>query len=313
MESFMVRVLFVVALVGCDYNASFHDCVIACTLSSGCPDGLTCGSEGLCRPSGSAECVSMLEPFGTPTLVASLSDPAADDDDPTLTADLLEIYFNSPRAGGQGLDIWHAIRASPTDQFGTPFPVTQLNSPSTEDTPGIAADGLTIWFASDRNGNKDIYVSTRPDRGSGWSIPVVVTALSSANADSCPEPSPTQLRMIVCQGAAGDRTLYESTRAATGAPWTLPVALASLNEATDQTSGFLHSPFEIWFSSVKDGPQSIYTAVRADVSSPFDAPMLVPVINDGSTNDDPWLSPDGRLIVFSSARSGIHEIWQATR
>jgi len=305
----MVKMLIVVALAGCNYNASFHDCVIACTLSSGCPDGLTCGSEGLCRPSGSAECVSLLEPFGTPTLVG-LADPA-DDDDPTLTADLLEIYFNSSRAGG--LDIWQAIRAAPTDQFGTPFPVTQLNSPSTEDTPGISADGLTIWFASDRNGNKDIYVSTRPDRGSSWSIPVVVPALSSADADSCPEPSPTQLRMIVCQGAAGDRTLYESTRATTSTPWTPPVALASLNEATDQTSGFLHGSFEIWFSSVIDGPQSIYTATRTDVSSPFNTPMLVPVINDGSTNDDPWISPDGRLIVFSSSRSGNYEIWQAVR
>src|SRR5262245_28394490 len=122
------------AMMSCDYDAHFGDCVIACTPSSGCPDGFTCGSEGLCRALGtSATCASMRGPFGTPTLVSNLSDPSYDDD-PTLTADLLEIYFNSLRAGGPGLgDVWKATRASPTFPFGTPVPVTQLNSPSVED------------------------------------------------------------------------------------------------------------------------------------------------------------------------------------
>jgi len=36
----------------CSYDASFSDCDIACTPSTGCPSGFTCGSQGLCRPTG---------------------------------------------------------------------------------------------------------------------------------------------------------------------------------------------------------------------------------------------------------------------
>lgn len=38
------------ALAACGYNASFEDCTITCSATSGCPSGLTCAtSEGLCR------------------------------------------------------------------------------------------------------------------------------------------------------------------------------------------------------------------------------------------------------------------------
>ncbi len=49
----LLRVALVAALTGaCSYDALFSDCDIACTPSSGCPSGFTCGSQGLCRPAG---------------------------------------------------------------------------------------------------------------------------------------------------------------------------------------------------------------------------------------------------------------------
>src|SRR5688572_22930516 len=43
------------------------------------------------------------------------------EDDPSLTDDLLEIYFGSRRTGSIGAeDIWMASRASPADPWGTP-------------------------------------------------------------------------------------------------------------------------------------------------------------------------------------------------
>src|SRR5262249_26267274 len=53
MEWIMVKSIFV-ALTACviacvGYDAHFGDCAINCTADSGCPNGLTCGSEGLCR------------------------------------------------------------------------------------------------------------------------------------------------------------------------------------------------------------------------------------------------------------------------
>ena len=39
---------FTVPLASCDHG-SFRDCAVSCTASTGCPDGLSCGTEGLCR------------------------------------------------------------------------------------------------------------------------------------------------------------------------------------------------------------------------------------------------------------------------
>lgn len=38
-----------VMLGACGYDADFEDCTILCSLDTGCPGGLTCGAEGLCR------------------------------------------------------------------------------------------------------------------------------------------------------------------------------------------------------------------------------------------------------------------------
>lgn len=46
-------------IAGCE-NGSFEDCVITCTTDTGCPDGYTCGSEGLCRAEGSRACSTTL-------------------------------------------------------------------------------------------------------------------------------------------------------------------------------------------------------------------------------------------------------------
>src|SRR5262245_56150577 len=51
----VMRMFFMTsALAACSYDASFEDCTIDC-LTAGCPDGLTCGAEGLCRVSGATD------------------------------------------------------------------------------------------------------------------------------------------------------------------------------------------------------------------------------------------------------------------
>src|SRR5262245_38091297 len=65
--------------------------------------------------------------YPTPTPVGSLSDPA-DDEDPSFTGDVLELYFSSTRAGTA--DIWVSRRTSRTDLWGLPARVSELSSPT---------------------------------------------------------------------------------------------------------------------------------------------------------------------------------------
>lgn len=69
------------ALAGCSYDTSFDDCAVRCTSQSGCPEELTCGSEGFCRTGDQgASCATVL---GTPLSCAQLlpsCGPTSDDD-----------------------------------------------------------------------------------------------------------------------------------------------------------------------------------------------------------------------------------------
>jgi len=60
--------------------------------------------------------------FEPPQIVAELASNARTDN-PTLTADLLEIYFTSDRVSGNG-DLWYARRTNPRMPFDVPLAIT---------------------------------------------------------------------------------------------------------------------------------------------------------------------------------------------
>jgi formylglycine-generating enzyme required for sulfatase activity len=56
----MLLAYLVLFVSSCAYDASFHDCAVACADDSGCPDDLSCGSEGLCRTAGATAACSTI-------------------------------------------------------------------------------------------------------------------------------------------------------------------------------------------------------------------------------------------------------------
>lgn len=251
---------------------------------------------------------------GVPMLVAELSSPGADDD-PTLTADLLEIYFASDRAGGAGGDdIWRSVRESVHDPWQPPEPVAELNSAQQDEAPGITADGLEIYLSSSRGGGNDIWRSTRASREDPWLPPTLVTELSSGSGDFQAQPSPSKLRLVMYR-SSGDRDIYESTRAAVDQPWTSPVPLSTLSSPDGDRSPCLYgNELEIVFSSDRDSGmfdvQDLFRASRPALGDQFGPAVPLTTVNSPADDDDPWISPDGRVMYFSSDRSGDLEIYE---
>src|SRR3954453_18813895 len=66
--------------------------------------------------------------FDAPVLVSELAS-SSHTDNPTLTGDLLEIYFTTDRVSGNG-DVWVARRGSPAVPFDPPSPIAEVNSNS---------------------------------------------------------------------------------------------------------------------------------------------------------------------------------------
>jgi Tol biopolymer transport system component len=258
--------------------------------------------------------------FTNITPVAAINDGAADEDDPTLTADLLEIYFDSdrPATGAAMGDIWVAKRANAADAFSAPQIVTELASLADDTTPEVSADGLTIFFSSDRlsSGDRDIWTSTRPDRASPWAAPTRVAELSTTDTDDSPQLLPDGLHMVMSQGPGMVLDLMLATRATPTSPWGSPVSLPGLSNPTyDESQQWAAPDLTVIYFVTDKAPsdsQDIWLATRPDTQSTFTI-TRVSELSSPVIDVDPWLTPDLRTMYFASKRNGTLDIFTATR
>jgi len=259
-------------------------------------------------------------PFAQPRLIEALSDPTAADDDPTVTADLLELYFESNR--NDAGDIFVSRRGGPDEPWAAPSLVAELSSAFDDETPEVSADGLTIFMSSDRPGGAgsyDLYLATRPTRQSAWSTPVAVSELDTALTEASAAPRRDLLDLVFHAEAVagGGLDLFEATRASTDAPWTNRHAIAELDTPTIDATPYLTADgLTIYFISDRPGGAGgldLYVATRPAPDAPFDAPVAVVELNDASDIEDPWLSPDGRYLVLADNRAGTQDLYEASR
>jgi len=95
--------------------------------------------------------------FGAPTPLGSLNSGTGEADPALALADRL-IVFSSNRTGNG--DIYYATRATPTDPFGAPAPVPDVNTGSGDGDPWVSPDGCRLYFASYIGGDPDLFVAT---------------------------------------------------------------------------------------------------------------------------------------------------------
>ena len=87
-----------------------------------------------------------------------------------VSRDGLVMYFSSARpvnGAGNDLNIYRSTRATKTDPWGAPLPVTPLNMPGKIDEPSwLSRDGCRLYMYSDRAGagpgSQDLYVAILP-------------------------------------------------------------------------------------------------------------------------------------------------------
>jgi hypothetical protein len=103
--------------------------------------------------------------FGPATPVAELNDPAANDIQPNVRADGLELVYSSTRPGGAGgQDLWTATRANLDSPWSAPVNLgPTVNTTAGETRPSLSNDATQLLFgrAPGPEGGSDIYVTTR--------------------------------------------------------------------------------------------------------------------------------------------------------
>lgn len=102
--------------------------------------------------------------FGPPEALTTLTS-VGDEFDPVTNQSDLVIYFASSRADPSakgGLDIWMSRRTSTSEPFPAPTNVSELNTGGWDAPSWLSDDECTLYLIADRNGTKDVFVTTRP-------------------------------------------------------------------------------------------------------------------------------------------------------
>ena len=267
--------------------------------------------------------------FGTPTNLGPNVNTLSGDGAPSISADGCTLYFDSDRPGGYGdWDLYVATRKSRDDEWGPPVNLGAMaNSPYLEALPSISADGLSLYFNSNRPGgfgSYDLWMTTRATLSDVWGPPVNLgPTVNSSSSDLNPNLSSDGLSLYFASwrpGGYGSIDLWVTTRATLSAPWRPPVNLGpTVNGSSwDYQPSISTDGLSLFFASEQRagglGPVDIWVTTRATVSDPWGLPVnLGPPVN-GAAAFTPNISPDGRTLYFTSDRAGGYggfDIWQA--
>jgi Tol biopolymer transport system component len=128
-----------------------------------------------------------------------------------LQPDGAELYFVSLRTGNE--ELYRSIRSGTT--FSAPVRITELSTPSREGDPVITADGLTLYFRSDRPAafaSFNIYVAMRATLSDPFGPAVLVPNVNGPGADGASWLSPDGCRLYLTSDRAGTSDIYVATR-----------------------------------------------------------------------------------------------------
>lgn len=271
--------------------------------------------------------------FSNPANLGPTVNSSAAEWDPDISADELELYFNSYRPGGLGeADLWVTTRKTKADPWGSPVNLgPTVNSPAGDKAPSLSADGLSLYFSSGRSGGsggQDLWVTTRKTKSGPWGQPVNLgpTVNSAANEHS-PCISADDLTLYFAEipdklerpGGSGNGDIWVTTRKTKRDPWGTPVNLGPTvnSSAWDQAPSISDDGLSLYLDSERGGVDgsAIWVTKRKNTSEPWGTPVkLGPAVN-ADWEADPDISRDDSTLYFVSTRlggSGGSDLWQVS-
>jgi predicted secreted protein len=255
--------------------------------------------------------------FGEPAVVTTNRVSSS-----SVSTDGLSLYVDAPDGPGSW-GIWANTRNTTHDGWpdDTAIYSTPPNSSYSDGNPDISADGLTLFFDSDRpggEGDRDIYVLTRATTDDLWSEPVNLgPPINSAYFDAQSSVSPDGLSLFFCSkrpGGEGGRDIYVSTRATTDHLWSEPVNLGPIvNSSSDDSGPDISSDgLTLFFDSYRPGGKGqndVWVTTRATTDDPWGVPKnLGPVVNNSSYNYAPCISADGSTLYWWSTVGRLRRV-----
>jgi hypothetical protein len=205
--------------------------------------------------------------------------------------------------------------------FGTPTNLgPTINSSGYDWSPSVRADGLEMYFESDRPGGEgtyDIWVSTRASKEDDWGAPTNLGApINTPDWQNEPCISADGLELYW-----NDWGLWVVRRATVSDPWGEPEkdSLVNINTSkADSTPCLSSDGLSLFLFSRND--LNLYVSTRPTRDDLWSEPVnLGPTVNGVNSaweNRNPSISADGLLLFFSSIRPGVSggtDLWMTRR
>jgi Tol biopolymer transport system component len=207
-----------------------------------------------------------------------------------------------------------------------------VNSSATEQNPGVSADGLAIYFQSDRPGGLggfDIWVTRRDCRNCSWEPPVNLgPPINTTFADLGPSLSPDGHLLFFHSnrpGGLGGNDIWMARRSGSKdeEDWETPVNLGPDVNTADDDNGADYVASDgggaLYFNRGNIAAQlaDLYrVGIKRDGGTEGPAQPVTELNAPGFNDNAPTLRADAREILFTSNRPGgvgAADIWVSTR
>lgn len=244
---------------------------------------------------------------------------------PALPESAEYMLFTRQKRGSADAHIWKALPGGggftqPDFERGQPLALGE-DPMLGASGPALSASGSELWFgmtAPESITGTDIYVAL--GEAGEWGAPELVVELSSSFEDSPRPPgfNGTIMPLSSKRHEGPFFQIYFAYRDAMGAAWGVPnqTYLENINvEGATSVDGFLTDDGLTLYFAAGATPEStdLARARRSSTDASFGAPELLHDLNTANDERDPWLSPGGDWLYYSSNRTGVHAIYRAHR
>ena len=244
--------------------------------------------------------------------------------------DDLTLYFSNcghPDCGsqnGDNIDIWLATRNSTDEPFGNAASIDELNTDADDGLATVADNGLSLYFRSDRDGDWDLFHTSRVSQDVTFGEARPIIELNTGDAQIDASLSADETTIVYSQGEQLDAQvptrLLIAERGNLQSPFedSRPVFDDAFNDGWPTLS---RDGLTLFFVNRSNGPlrpqsrgnSDIYVAFRESVSDDFgDATNLNDAFTGTRVNTRefqymPFISPKwpapGSLLYFSTAEA----------
>jgi len=236
---------------------------------------------------------------------------------PSISPDGLSLFFCSDRPGGHGalaFDTWVSARTTTSEPWDPPVNLGEsINGYSMDGSTTMPADGLSLYFATNRSGgsgSQDIWVSMRKRKGDPWSSPKNLGPIvNTSSFDWGPSISADGLSLFFDStrpGGHGGFDIWVTTRKTVDDNWDAPVNLGpAVNSPSDEGAVSISTDgLALFFISDRPGGyglHDIWVTWRTTTHDPWSVPVnLGPTVNTSSREGSPEISADGRELYFDA-------------